>query len=412
MLNDTYLGSPSTAATAAGLIGDLRGPNAASHLQDFMVVDGGSTWSAYLVPGTALCPTFYYGQTSTRGLLLVDGVATLAQGVNLWAGFAPLINPPSGSPVNRWADAAADAIVEFILLKYPLYANLQLCAGHSGGGMIANLVAIKLQRRNRNVVPWVHTFGSPRIAGDPLAADLRYTNVVRWMNDTDPVPLLPPRVGDVPALVFTLPINAWIWFARFAHSYGGIELDPNGVEEPAELPSLAVLSPGSSMGAWLVSLEGTAQNTHSIMEYARRLRRLSATLNPPIGPVLRFAPEEEVTSSPTRLVQRQEATFAATVNVIAERQNASPVYVPTIQAFRAFRNGRTWVVAFGDQIIVISGTKRSARACARTMNAAFRRLQHQAVVDPIGFQEQLGEYLAAARDPASGFVPTMNTVIE
>lgn len=411
MLRDDFLASPGVGRQVAFVISMMRAANAATDLHDFMQVDTGGGFSDQLVPGSATCPAYYYGQTAARGLLLVDGAATLGQGISTWQGYYPPF-APSGLPiVHPWMDAAANEIVARIQFRFALIATTILFGGHSVGGAIAILVANKLLAMNPNLMPWVHSFGSPRFCDSTFGAVVGRLTIRRWMNDDDPVPLLPPRVADVPALVFVTPPNAWIWFARYVHVRGGVELSSLGVASPAELPTLASVGQVTNLGSWLSSLDSVAGNAHSILTYWQRLGLLTASMVVPRTNTMRIAPEEPATPQTQHLVNRQEAAVQAQVDVIAERQNATPVVVPTVQAFRALRSGRIWVVAFGGQVVTIAGSKRAARALARDMNVSFRRLQSAAVVDPAGFTDQLAAYFASATDPASGFRPTMNTVI-
>jgi hypothetical protein len=411
MLFDQFLGSPRVATDLLALLPDLRSPTGSSLLDAFFAADVGGAIVSRFVPAASDCPAYYFAVSASRLCVLVDGVQTLTQGLGVWNGYIGSFagNPPP--EVNQWYVTAANYIIARINALAPIPPNVQLYGGHSVGGCIACLVARALKQANGNVQPYVHTFGSPRI-GDALTADtLDPVSIWRWMNTDDPVPLLPPLIADVPALAFATPAHAWIRFSHFVHTRGGIQVDSLGNLTPEELPTTASIGQTSNLVAWLATLDGTSNNSHSIGTYAANILATFPRLTPPEAQGLRFAPEEPATHVSRQEVNAQEAASYQIVHAASERQNSADLTIPPRQVFRAIRQGRIWAVVFADQVVSLAPTKRSARGVARSFNESLRRLQVQGVVDPTAFSAQLQAYFVEAVDPASGFVPPMNTVM-
>jgi hypothetical protein len=87
-------------------------------------------------------------------------------------------------------------------------------AGHSLGGAVAQLVAVRLLRRHPAADCQLYTFGAPR-AGDRAFADRLPARHFRVVNHRDPIPKVPP-------------------FRGFAHGGEPLWLDTHGA--PAPLP--------------------------------------------------------------------------------------------------------------------------------------------------------------------------------
>src|SRR5262249_49759647 len=76
--------------------------------------------------------------------------------------------------------------------------------GHSLGGALATLCALRLQKDGHGS-PVVYTFASPRVGNDKFQAAFRLTHR-RWVNQNDLVTQLPPEIlGYRPATAFAGP---------------------------------------------------------------------------------------------------------------------------------------------------------------------------------------------------------------
>jgi hypothetical protein len=363
---------------------------------------------AVLTSGTI--PTFYIAEgQSGWTICLIDGCTTSGLATALVDGYTPPITGATQYFANRWADISSDYIVgvlQSMSADSDLYVTV---AGHSGGGIVAQLVADKLKFSfPANHIRW-HTFGSPKCSYLSRARVADKTPGVRWIWHLDPIPLFPLTFTDAPFLLPVVGLRTIISWSQFVHWEGGWQLVPDAVGHPEELPTSASVSPFQSVAAWLFSSETGSGTNHAIADYETFMGNEAAFYEHPASNLPAVAPVEAPPATSSRLLTNAEQQVVANIVNAENVQNAQPVAIPGPQVFLAQRQGRVWFVTFGGVVVSISASRRSARGLARLMNDAFRRLQRAAVVDPVAFNTQLGEYFVAATDPSGGFRPTMNT---
>src|SRR6185369_6216305 len=96
--------------------------------------------------------------------------------------------------------------------------------GYSAGGVVGTYLVKRLKLNNTQKKLRLITFGSPRaVNADNLGV---WANVprTRWMNDNDPIPLVPPRVEDAPILLPLLGLITALRYASYVHSSGGLSI--------------------------------------------------------------------------------------------------------------------------------------------------------------------------------------------
>ena len=411
MLTEAAQGSPAVAIQALNALKQLRSPIGKSVLDNVLGREAGAGYTSISFQATNSLTNAYYGQNLSYGVLLVDGIQTVTQGVNIlngWSGGIVLQSPPVTNP---FVDGAKDFLLQEIQNAYPLQPNRILVVGHSIGGCIAMEVGRRIYQANPNRTVNMLTFGSPRLAGELRIREYRNQAIWRWFNSDDPVPLLPPRLFDNLLLAPLYSISAWSRFSQFLHPPGGLQINSSGGMVPNELPADAEMSQTSAIAGWLASLDGPAANSHSIDTYLNNFSLAAQSQGTRVRSVEPTAPAEiglRFTHGEVTRAERQAMTVIAQATAA---QNSVEVAIPSQQAFSAARSGRVWACFFGSEAIAICGSKRGARGLARDMNAAFRRLQRQPLVEPSVFATQLQGYLAAAADPTSGFRPTLSTTL-
>jgi Lipase (class 3) len=381
-----------------------------AQLRYWITQQEGTIASDKYVPASATYPAFYIALgTSFSTLILIDGCTTLQLCAGLVGGYsAPLVGA-SPSYINTWAAAARDIVLT--TLGGMAAPNLALVSvgGHSGGGVVAQLVADRLKSQDlTRRVRW-QTFGQPKTGRIAAARAADRTPGVRWMWWLDPIPVVPLTFEDAPFLLAVVGLPTMIQWSQMCHWEGGYQLVPNAVGHPEELPTGSSISPFSSVAAWINARESGSGTNHAIADYEGFMRAEVPFHTTPQSNLRHVAPVETPPAQDRSLRTQAERQVVQSIVNAEHRQNAVPVSIPTQQVFVATRLGRIWVVQFGGVTVAVCATKRGARSIARQMNLAFRRLQATPVVDPVALQTQLTAYLAAASDPTGPFRPVMNT---
>jgi Lipase (class 3) len=379
-----------------------------AQLDFFLGNDEGGIITSKMLPPVGNTPGYYLGSTVTGQVVaLIDQVDSIAMAAALIDGYSSLLR--GIPPANIWADGISDLLLaQLNSLSFPAYNTLTV-GGHSGGGLIAQLLADKWLRAHPGTTVRWHTFGQPRTSGESRAVLGASTPGVRWMWHADPVPLLPFRFTDAPFLTPIVGIPTMIQWSNTVHWEGGWQLVPGQVGHPEEVPTSAAVAVFTNVAAWLYEFANGLNTGHSIFEYEGYMINEASYYNTPTSSLRQLATTERPANVDRRAETQQERQVVQTIVNAEARQNAVPVAIPDPQVFEAVRFGRIWTVEFGGVQVAISPSKRGARGLAREMNLALRRLQRAPVVDPAAFGTQMQAYLAAASDPAGGFRPVMNT---
>lgn len=352
-----------------------------------------------------LCPPVYYGVSGDYTLVLVSCVQGLNMAVNLMNGYAvPAVT--SGPKENAWAKAAAQWIVARARTAHMPSTTKMLLAGYSGGGMIVQSLAQAFSALSPAPSIRLATFGSPREAQASFCESLARQNVVRWMNDTDPVPLLPPRISEAPGFSILLPYALAQAYVEYVHFRNGTSLNAAGQWQSAEVPPGASLAATASLGAWLLGQVTGEGGPHRIQEYRARLDA-GLQARPAPEPALPPTPQEEENEVTGGEWKRARNNGARALFEQAEVQNAVPTVIPDRNLAFVKREGRIYNVYWGDVFIAAGPKKKSALQMKNRLNNLLRSMQHQGVVIPENFVQQFIGYVQLATGDGNGFQPVM-----
>jgi len=297
-------------------------------------------------PPTADFPGWYWGGNNSRQVVYFDGVTTVGQSAGLMAGYSAGPDPVTPVQRNTWLNNWTNYVITLRSQGHaqdPEYLDL---VGYSAGGAVAVWFADWLVRRRSLMRRKVITFGGPR-SGTPLMRErLSRSTVTRWMTDADPIPLIPPRLTDCPALIaIQSPLTAARW-GNYVHQAGGIELDQAGTMTPATLPSLASMDVIGSLASWYFQEIEDPTNPHALNTYEQRLQLALGTFAVPRLAEGGIGGGEDADENDRRDITRDQARTRAAIQDAGHAQNSVPVLVPELQLFQAVRPNRIWCVYF------------------------------------------------------------------
>jgi len=362
-------------------------------------------------PQTDTMPGWYVGGTIQRQIVFIDGVRTLPMTTAFFNGYLPPLLLQFVGETQLWASQARDVILTQLSAAHVFASEWMDFVGYSAGGTIATLLKEYLVNNQAVQKSKVATFGSPRPGGAVTRDTLSRSPIARWMTAADPIPLMPPRIQDTPTLAVLFGVPAIIRMSNFTHTQGGIQINDDGTTTAVGLPTDAVVSPGTSLTSWLFGIEGDATNAHSLAAYFAALSAGVVRFPLPRQQDRAIAPAEPVNPPPSREVNRQRQRVETAIHNAGAAQNLTEPIVPDAVLFQAVRQGRIWVVEFGGKVVCTAPIEKRARHIARAGNDFLRSLPKQALVDPSALVDQFGAFLDASVDPASGFVPKVNTGI-
>lgn len=370
-------------------------------------VFGASYRSVFQEGNATRVKSSYFGDNNQK-VVLLDGAETQQQVNGIIAGYTSGQGFAGHEGFNAWYQAAADQVVDMIrsdaVLQRPASVTL---VGWSAGGAIGTIVAKKILNEF-DFPPRIITFGAPRALSHNDIQPIRTLQCCRWMNDTDPIPLVPPRAEDSPILFLSLRLIDVLRFGSYVHAQGGVSLAPDGTATPSALPEQAAMDPVTSLSTWYFSELTDPNNTHQLPHYQGRLLGLAQQLTPAAPNVDAHQPVEQPQEVRRREFTEAERRTAALVQHRALIQNQVAVDIQRTVLFKAQRVGRMWGVIFGDQLFVWSGNKKRARHLARAGNDFLRSLPKQAIVDPETLLSQMTAFLNAAVVPGGPVNPPIN----
>jgi len=366
-------------------------------------LDGGQFYQ-----GEATFPAFFWAQSFGNAVLWIDGTLTLEQAAGQVAGYI-------GAPADSWVEplsanlrTAAAIIIARIVVDFGAFPGQVFVGGWSWGGAIAQMLPIVAEAAGFPDAVWgITTFGSPRVGGPQLGAEIRRkAEGIRWMNSNDPIPLVPPRLSEFPPIAVLFGLRGMTRSEYFLHPFGGIAMFPDGSFQSSNVPPQGIVQFGAGLAQWLLASDNDEANSHSLLAYRRNIIACLAApqrahgVNPP-------APERAQQNA-ARGVSRQAAGFVHNIEVLGQQQGGEPVILPKDHIFTWQKLGGIFIVSFGDLTVTTCNTKKRARNLANAGNNFLERVQGQAVVDPGAMVEQFTNYFAAAVD-AGQFKPPMNT---
>ena len=358
-------------------------------------------------PAGLVMPSWFWAGNGIGLVVLIDGAATLHQCVQLVNSYGEAPQQPRLFDTTTVLNAHAREIEDELVARVALGTWRILLVGHSLGGAIASVLARRLMVRYPTAQIEVCTYGAPRAFRSVGAQAMRSVATTRWMTDEDPVPLLPFRPGDSTLTNFIVgQIVGNRWFA-FRHTHGGRSISAAEWVTINDLPPTAVLSPGTSVAAWLFNQVGGANNYHALTTYVSRL--VPQTSSQPLNAAVlkREAPIEPVGQAIPQGLKDERDEFVHRLFLRAASQTARPLVIPRRRLFKVERIGRVWGIYFQGVVFAFAPREDRARGLARAGNDFLRRLQIQGQVDPVSLAAQFLEYVQAATALDGGFVPPL-----
>ncbi len=354
----------------------------------------------------------YLGGSNQRKIMYLGGMETARQASLLIDGYAASLGVVQIPGPNIFLRNTLPYYVDKFAQGHfqdPEYIDI---VGYSLGGALAIAMTYEMTLGNDRHKKKTFTYGAPRSGGAQIRDVLARSPIVRYMAEQDPIPLIPPRLQEVPQMApFGIP-SVFISWSSMVHCQGGVVVNADGSLEEAVVPPNAAMTTGVSLVDWLFSLELTGGNPHSLSTYIAYLRNAAARRPRVQEKKVDVAPAE-VPADLRRVEVNQARDRQVTAVANAQKvQNAQIAVHPDVVLFKAVRMGRVWIVTFGDKIVCQGVRADTARHLARAGNDFLKSLPKQALVDPIGLAAQFEAFLAFASSPDSEWRPTLRTNLE
>lgn len=355
-------------------------------------------------------PQMYLAWGPTIAVAFIGGVVNLSLAQKFWLGyFRDALALTGTAERNIFTEDIASLIQDLFTQKGVGAGAPKVYVGHSFGGTVAQLCAERDTFRGGTSRGYYCSFGSPKWARSDEAHACRTVPGTRWFNSDDPMPVFPFTIRDSLATLLLLRPDMQNQLGGFVQSAGGCQLNPDGTVDPEVLPTSPTIGQILSLPLWALGSDTAITAPHGMPEYVRRIRIAAAASRQPTAATRISVETEQPASSTSRYYNQQEQRVATTVANLQAQQNQPALAVPRPQLFAYYKQGRIYPVTFGNTIVCLTSDKRTARSIARQGNVFLRHLQTMGFVDPENLLQQFTAYLAAAADPGSGFVPTMNT---
>jgi Lipase (class 3) len=406
-----YIGSariPGNSLFLAKCIALLRQPMPEDLIRQAVANEFNFAASTAFVPGDDVSSACCWVKCLDYLFLFCDGIANFGQGSGTWNGYTGGITADRTNPTNDYFNSAAAKIQAAMSPYFNSEVNNRVFCGWSLGGCEAMQVALNGILQGLWGMPDIATFGSPRFGCTAICRNFDARRIVRWMTDTDPVTLLPPRVGDMPILPAIYGVNATIRMGNFVHAPGGVAIDVNGNMANAETAPLAPSAFPLQIGSWLIGADASDGSPHFIGTYASRLQ-LWMDNHPPNNPPTRgFEPIEKTGQVSGATLSQQARAQETALFVNAAIQEQAVQAVPPDLLFKAVRINRLWYVTMGGSVVSIAPNKRRARGFANAGNDFLRRTLREGYVDTDQLTNSMRGWLTAAQDPTSGITPLIS----
>jgi len=348
---------------------------------------------------------FYYGGNLERKILYIDGVNSVLHASYLVEGYNNFTGPGGVNAFNTWLRANKDhafATMTAAGIGDPEYLDF---VGHSAGGALATVMMDTMVQLQSPLKRKLITFGAPRAVSTAAAQRLSGSPIARYMTPDDPIPLVPPRATESPALVASKPGLTVFRWGLYVHTQGGIVVWPNGTTTDDILPPNATMQNVLNLTNWLFAVHSEANNPHSLTQYYSMISYAASIRNTAAALVVDDAPREHSQQEDGAAITRAQRATVAAIHEAGAAQNAQPIVVPHNVLFRPVRIGRIWYVEFAGEIVITAPREDRARHIARAGNDFLRSLPKQALVDPTSMMEQFQAFFAASVEEASGFSP-------
>lgn len=354
----------------------------------------------------------YYGGDNVRKILYLDGITSSEHAVRLVAGYATAGGFMINNGSNAWIRSNLPTYLSYMSQGHsqaPEYLDL---VGYSAGGAVAECIAANLGFAQSVLKRKVFTYGSPRPGGAEIRDALQSTAIVRYMTPADPIPLVPPRLQDAPAIVALLPIGVALAWANTVHPRGGVVVFPSGTTDNAVLPPESSINTVGSLASWYFSVEGDPLNPHAMVNYVAFLIRAAEARATPAQKQVEEARAENVVLERRQAINRERDRVVQKIANSQRTQNATIVNEPAVVLFKPVRIGKIWTVVLGEKIIAQGVREDTCRHLCRAGNDFLRSLPKQGLVDPITLAAQIEAFLAYATAQESDWLPKLKTNLD
>lgn len=343
--------------------------------------------------------------------IFIAGVSLAIHAAGISVGVAL---PKSGYPnagSNSWYTTAAQRIFDLTRASTWQTAEIRII-GHSAGGCVGlNLFGIFATQAAFPSTKNLISFGSPKPGNRDFQGALSSKEFTRFFLPIDPVPIFPPGLDDVLATGTIVPSGFVRTSSDQVQPRGGVELTGQLTFDEKPLPSLARMTPFTSLADWLLNIDQGGAGLHSIQAYEiwfHQFFAASAGGGDWDAPTAESGPQTNTPLTARRANQYERAVQTA-LALSSQNQNVQPVGVPKVNQLVAVRIDGQWCVVFNTSIISIEATRRHAQAVARIGNMWLERVLTSALVDPNAIVSSLQGFLASAQDPTSGITPLLST---
>jgi hypothetical protein len=342
-------------------------------------------------------------------ILLMQGAMTIPMAQRYVDEITTPFDFTQNGGMNHYLQALADIIITQANAANAFHKPRVWFVGHSLGGAAMIAAMCKQLRLNVTVPMSVVTFGSPRPGPELATSLIPAKSICRWMNDTDPVPHIPPTTSQAPAFYLARTPRTRAQANTYAQPRGGVVLDVSGGVRTLELPPIADSSIQSAISGWLAAFHAGEPTSHGIAEYRNRLSQRVRSV-PPVPPSTPTSNVMERLHTPRPIEERRAIADEARAIRAATREAGTPrVAFPEGEPFIAVKVSGVWAVEFRQSLIFIAPTRKRARAFATRGNDLLRRLQVMGKVYIDVFDAEFANYLSDASDPEEGFKPVMKT---
>jgi len=382
--------------------------NPAVHFDAVVSAELPEGFASGFIPATTAFPAVYWGGSRARKVIYLDGCRSALQANAFMNGYDNGYGPTNTMGRQDYLREAVQQLNARLAQGHfgtPEYVDL---VGYSLGGSVAVRWAFDLRQASSAWKLKVFTYGSPRSLNSDHIRVLDRTPIIRYMNSDDPVPLIPPRPNDVPALAILNPLLTNLRWCTFYHVQGGAALYPNGNIADVALPSDASINATASLATWLAGFTQQANGPHTLQSYISRLLVRVEKEARPENENIDAAGGENADRPKRRDETRRQAEVVQNLHRVGAAQNLPNIVIPQARRMRVKRVGGMWQVIWNDKVIAISSRKKGALKTAREGNEFLRQIQRQAIVHDGNLVAEFTAHVQAALAEDGGFLPVMN----
>jgi len=363
--------------------------------------------SQLITAGNSRIPPYWIYKAEGYAIVFIGGTEDISQAATLVTAWSRRIPNDTFAGLPDLMDSTAFAIIARFQSFGPPTPGRVFFVGHSYGGVLAQAAAAVFKSRNPSVSVLSVTFGAPRTGDRRFTAMQSRDSNTRWMNDDDPVPLLPPSIPAAISYATGLGNEVIGRWEQFIHGGGGVVLDSDGNPTPGELPPRGQVAGGASLAAWVLKTAQGGDPAHSMSAYYDRLTKLVTRTAPPMPARVHEARQEPSRVNDRHTQNNQIDAYIANIVHTGAQQQVGPIVVPPDRPFKTVKFDGLWWVTFGGQLVAVGGTRKRAGRMAVLGNDFLRRIQRQAGVDTVALKQLFGEYLDLASVPGNGFSPVI-----